>query len=93
MIRLEEQQTSVSAASAYIKAFFALIGIMLLIYIITEITPHAAKFVDKIFGGIMKDHEKNSGDNAEYKVFDIYDGDKNFKDSGDGSDDKPGSDC
>ena len=93
--RLEEQ-SGTRAADAYIKAFLTLLGIMLIIYLLTELTPYAAKFIDRYLGGIMKDKDERSSDSAgDYKVFDIYDGDNNFK-SDDGTssddDDKPSSD-
>ena len=88
VFRLEEQ-TEQSPTGPLIKAFFGLLGIMFLIYLITELTPHAAKLADKLLGKVFKDSGGKTPAQEEYKVYDIYEGDKNFKDDDGG---KPDSD-
>ncbi len=56
---LEEQ--TVSAAPQLIKAFLGLLGVMFLIYLVTELTPHAAKLTDKLLGKVFRNYDGLSG--------------------------------
>ncbi len=67
--------------SLMLKFAFAMIGLLLLIWLLAVITPKLAKVIDRMFGRVKIDKGTDtmpvSDDGKEvYKVYDIYDGAK-----------------
>lgn len=72
-------QTNWDTVSLMTKFCFAMVGILLLIFVLAVLTPKAAKIVDKLLG--KADPNKNTSparvkdkDGNEYIVHDIYEG-------------------
>lgn len=65
-----------------VRALCGIIGILLLVYLMAELTPKLARFIDRHFGGEKTPEPPKAED--EYKVYDPYEGqtdrdDKNEK--------------
>lgn len=63
---------SESGALTAVRALCGIVGILLLVYLIAELTPKLAKFIDRHLGG-EKAPEEPPPEN-EYKVYDPYEG-------------------
>lgn len=73
---------SESGTLTAVRALCGIIGILLLVYLMAELTPKLAKLIDRHFGGGKTPEPPKAED--EYKVYDPYEGqidrdDKNEK--------------
>lgn len=59
----------------YVRLFCGIVGILLIVYLLAEITPKLAKFADKHLGGEKSEPHEILPE--EYTVQDPYEGDLN----------------
>ncbi len=71
-----------------VRLLCGIVGILLLVYLMAELTPKLAKLMDKLFG--RKSGGEESPKAEEYTVLDPYEGEKNEKNgSSKGAEKKP----
>ena len=71
--RLSETADSSASVSNMARLLFGVVGILLLIYLLAELTPKLSGFIDKHFGG-GKNDSPQPVDPKDYVVHDPYEG-------------------
>lgn len=70
--------------SLMLKFGGGMLGILLLVWLLAIATPHIAKFVDKLTAKLparVQNSQSQIDNNNDYKVHDIYEGEKNIDDN------------